>query len=63
MAYFSNFPGAIPTQHEPVAKAISYLSENGAKNVGAVGYCWGYKVLASMPGTEKLAAIAGCHPS
>jgi hypothetical protein len=61
-AFFSAFPGAIPTQSAPVAKAVKALKEKYSK-VGGVGYCWGYKVIVTSEGIAEFDAVAGAHPS
>lgn len=61
-AYFSNFPGAITSQIEPVAKVANELKSNGSK-VGSVGACWGYKVIVESQDKSKFDAVAGIHPS
>lgn len=61
-AFFAGFPGAITTQAEPVAKIITALKGKHAK-LGAVGYCWGYKVLVTSPEIKGIDALAGAHPS
>lgn len=52
-------------QSKPVGQWINLLKEEQKfKKVGAVGYCWGYKVVVTSEGTRDVFdAIAGPHPS
>lgn len=60
--FFSGFPGAISSQSETVNKLISGLKSKHA-SLGAVGYCWGYKVLVVSDAFKQVGAFAGAHPS
>ncbi|KAK4689171.1 hypothetical protein P7C73_g920, partial [Tremellales sp. Uapishka_1] len=61
--FFGSFPGSISSQHAPFGKVVEALKSAGAEKVGAVGYCWGYKVIVSSPAVKELGATAGAHPS
>ncbi|WVQ78701.1 hypothetical protein IAT38_000788 [Cryptococcus sp. DSM 104549] len=61
--YFSQFPGAIPSQSGPLAKAIAALKEAGATKVAAIGACWGYKCIVVTEGLAGVDAIIGLHPT
>lgn len=43
-----------------IAKA---LKTAGHSSVGALGACWGYKVIIQSEGVTELSAIASAHPS
>jgi len=62
-AFFSQFPGAVPSQAKPVGDAIRELKSQGYSKIGSVGYCWGWKATMVADEIEGLSAIAGCHPS
>lgn len=63
--YFAGFPGAVHTQAKPAGEWLKLLKEEKKyKKVGAVGYCWGYKVAVTADhAREVLDAIATPHPS
>ena len=63
--YFAGFPGAVHTQAKPAGEWLKLLKEEKKyKKVGAVGYCWGYKVSVTADhAREVLDAIASPHPS
>jgi dienelactone hydrolase len=63
--YFAGFPGAVHTQAKPAGEWLKLLKEEKKYNkVGAVGYCWGYKVAVTADhARETLDAIATPHPS
>ncbi|KAI9632341.1 Alpha/Beta hydrolase protein [Dioszegia hungarica] len=60
--WFSKFPGSISSQAKPVGNVISEIKSKHGQ-VGAAGFCWGWKVLVMTENGDKLAGIAGCHPS
>ncbi|WVQ94440.1 hypothetical protein IAU59_001519 [Kwoniella sp. CBS 9459] len=62
-AWFSKFPGAIPTQVDPVAKQAQTLKEAGFSKLAIFGYCWGYKVSVEAQSKVKADAIIGAHPT
>jgi dienelactone hydrolase len=63
--YFAGFPGAVHTQAKPAGEWLKLLKEEKKyKKIGAVGYCWGYKVAVTADhAREVLDAIATPHPS
>jgi len=63
--FFAGFPGAVHTQAKPAGEWLKLLKEEKKyKKVGAVGYCWGYKVSVTADhAREVLDAIASPHPS
>jgi dienelactone hydrolase len=63
--FFEKFPGAVHTQSKPVGEWLKLLKEEkGFKKIGAVGYCWGYKVAITAEGARDVFdAIATPHPS
>ncbi|KAL7419773.1 hypothetical protein Q5752_005689 [Cryptotrichosporon argae] len=60
--YFSQFPGAFPTQSKPIADALAAVKTATAK-VGAIGFCWGWKAIVLSEAVGKFDAIASAHPS
>uniref|UniRef100_A0A0D9WG91 Dienelactone hydrolase domain-containing protein n=1 Tax=Leersia perrieri TaxID=77586 RepID=A0A0D9WG91_9ORYZ len=48
---------------EEAKPVIAALKEKGASTVGAVGYCWGAKVVAELAKAHEIQAAVMCHPS
>ncbi|ORY29567.1 Alpha/Beta hydrolase protein [Naematelia encephala] len=61
-AYFSGFPGSLPSQSKPVADVAKYLKAKHSA-VGVIGTCWGYKAVILSEGVGEFEALAGIHPS
>jgi len=62
-AWFDGFPGKIDSQSKPFADVAKALKAEGYKSIGALGACWGYKVIVSSEGLGEISAIASAHPS
>ena len=62
-AYWAGFPAKVETQSKPVADAIAAIKAQGFTSVGAIGLCWGWKVIVKSEGVSGLAAVASNHPS
>lgn len=42
---------------------VAAVKAKGQSKVGAVGACWGYKVIVLSEGIKDMSAAAGMHPS
>jgi len=62
-AYFTGFPGKPQTQSEAFGKALAQLKAEGAKKVGTVGFCWGWKTIVTSSAVNDFDCIASVHPS
>ena len=63
VAYFSEFPGLVTSQSKPVAEIVEAIKSSGHSKLGALGMCWGYKVVITSEGAGEFLAIASAHPS
>ncbi len=42
---------------------MAYAQENGAKEFGGLGFCWGAQMVWKLATEGSLKCIAGAHPS
>ncbi|TYJ58781.1 hypothetical protein B9479_000617 [Cryptococcus floricola] len=61
--YFSQFPGAIPTQSKPLADSIAALKAAGHSRVAILGACWGYKAAVITEGLAGVDVFLAVHPT
>ncbi|BAF17388.1 Os05g0399100, partial [Oryza sativa Japonica Group] len=48
---------------EEAKPIIAALKEKGVSSIGAVGYCWGAKVVVELVKAHEIQAAVMCHPS
>uniref|UniRef100_A0A0D9ZYV6 Dienelactone hydrolase domain-containing protein n=1 Tax=Oryza glumipatula TaxID=40148 RepID=A0A0D9ZYV6_9ORYZ len=48
---------------EEAKPIIAALKEKGVSSIGAVGYCWGAKVVVELAKAHEIQAAVMCHPS
>jgi dienelactone hydrolase len=62
-AYLSGFPGKPQTQSEAFGQVLQQLKAEGARKVGVVGFCWGWKAIVTSSAVNQFDCVAACHPS